>query len=240
MYEGLNVIFVTKGRTKGTGIWERWELDETVSRGNYEAGDFNISGARLVRTVDTTITLDNGKVRMQRPLQKITGQADAPENYVPEGLGDLAYFVSATLGGKARLALLFNSDPPVDGMPQFASAAIREAKQVGQKWRATLELRSARGKSAGTKDLVFSLDGTVLSRTDEQVEEQRVLAGDVRQQFPSAPRALAAMLLAVGMAPPDDPGGGDDGDDADGAASVGAPRSEAALFAGRQGRRQDH
>lgn len=239
-YEGLNIVFVRKGRTKGMGSWERWELDETASRGDYEAGDFSISNARLVRTVDTKITLDNGKVTMQRPLQKITGQADAPENYVPEGLGDLAYFVGARMGDTARLALLFNSDPPVDGMPQFASAAIREAKQVGRQWHATLELRSARGKSAGTTDLVFGPDGTVLSRTDKQVKQRRVRASDVHQWFPNAPRDLGALLLAVGMTAPDDPGGGDDGGDPNGAVSVLAPRTEAVLLAGRQGRRQDH
>jgi len=188
-HQGLHVVFPK-------GLWEYWQLDARGTAGRYEAGEVvAVRGSpHLARRTTTKIILNQGRVELHQPQG--VSRADAPENYVPEGMLDLACFVAAERGSEAEFGLILNSDPPDGNTTRFASVTVSDIRPVRGGLQAAVKISSVRGGS-DTTTVLFDRAGRVLERTAGATEERLVARDTVERIFRQAPGHVGQVLRGV-------------------------------------------
>jgi len=121
-------------RRLGAGYYEeRWSLDRKARRGEYIAEQYGLSRPlrtgvpRLRKGVSTIIALSDGKVAVdrRRPTgRQAKGIGQTPDNYVPEGLLSLVFYLTAAGGETGSYALIFNETSLGPGGVYFSEAQV--------------------------------------------------------------------------------------------------------------------
>lgn len=193
-HEGLRLI--SYGRSKH---WEHWVIDEKGREGRYIAGDLRVvRGSPHARWHPTvTITLSNGRVKMQQP-GNVRSEAPAPENYVPEGMLELACYVAGRRDAKAQFALIFNGDKPDGGVTQFGHVKLTRIERGDQATLVTLERSFASGDSKPGR-MLFDDGGRLIEQTIGVNKDRLVSPVRIAGQFNDAFWYLNDLLRHVGM-----------------------------------------
>ena len=127
-YRGFRIL-----RTGQALSRESWEIDLAAQTGRYEAGVSAVSRRPgrsdlvLDQLSSTTIRLEGGKVQVVHDdLQKGRGKAsgEAPENYVPEGLSSLVFYLVAAGGRPCDFAMIFNENAFNQGGVRFSTVRV--------------------------------------------------------------------------------------------------------------------
>jgi len=234
-FEGLDVHYDNRRSDNG---WEYWTVDGGATRGRYEAGRWKhvVGSAHLVRDINTKIILAEGRVKL---WQKAHGQSEAPtpENYVPEGLLDLACYLAAGRKDKAQFALVFNTQPPDNGVTQFGRIRVDKAEALKNGPRVTIQT----GKSLQKRKMRFDDNGRLVHWVSEERSKQGLTIHEERgalqatvvragKGFDQAPAYVSDILSQITASRRDDAEGGggaektpggDGADKTDGAAANG-------------------
>lgn len=221
------------------GRWEYWTLDNGATRGRYEAGLWKhvVGSAHLERTIDTKISLAEGRVKLWQKDHGVS-EAPVPENYVPEGLLDLTYRLTAGRKTKAQFAVVFNVQAPDNGVTQFGRTRVDKVEAVEDRLQVTVRTGGIRWARRMQFDNTGRLvhwaieargsKGPMKSEGQVVQEATVVRAGKGYDQAPAYVKDLLEQIATSGR---DDPEGGDgttkpgaDGVDKTDGTSAGADR----------------
>jgi hypothetical protein len=205
-YTGLDVVARHGAARFPEILWSVWKLNADATQGDYQAGTLavKLNGWRL--KPDTRIRQADGQLDVSQgaPPLSILTQGPAPDNYIPEGLMPLTYFLTAR-GKQARgFRMIFNDHLP----PRGSNAPPTVAERVGPLANLTQLPRRVPGATVGaeiylsaggemlrTRTYVFDQTGRTLALFYEKSTE--LLATDwatVHKSYPNANAHLAALV----------------------------------------------
>ena len=180
----------------GKGYWEQWTLNAHITKGEYRAG--RVQGGFL-STTETVIALKDGHVRVEQP-EFGRSEAEAPANYIPEGVVELAWYLTARGGEPGRFRMVFNEMPPSGGRVQFGQMLVEEIVRSADGWQ--VEVRSRMG---GPEETVsFDNGGRIIRRQRHggDVVERPAAPQEVAAAFPGAAGILRRILVTSRFSPP--------------------------------------
>ena len=111
-----------RSEARGRRFSEQWQLSDDAITGKY------LGPAGRRGEITTTINLRAGKVTVRhygpRGILMASATAEAPANYIPEGMMFLAIRRVAALGEKATFKTLINVEAIREGHVRFASVVV--------------------------------------------------------------------------------------------------------------------
>ena len=189
-FEGLDIIF-TGSPAAGTGAWEHWKLNAHATEGSYHSAQILTLRGQWSSTPDAAITLSDARVLVAQPKFG-RSEADAPENYIPEGAVELACYLTARDGRRGRFTAVFNSDRPSDGRVRFGQIVVDDIVASDDGWQATVRRMGASGITEST--LFFDNRGRVVRRQSGQAIHLPAAVKEVAAAFPSAGNVVRRVL----------------------------------------------
>jgi len=180
-FEGLDVKFRVLTNTWQVQ-WETWTLDAYATEGKYRAGIIVPRQGRPLAGVDTVIALREGRVLVDQ-AKFGHSEADAPANYIPEGVRDLAVYLAAQGGEPAGFRMVFNEMPPSGGRVQSGRILVEDMVSSADGWQVTV-------RSSGGSEETVSYDnrGQVVRRQHDggKFAERPAELKEVVAAFPAA------------------------------------------------------
>jgi hypothetical protein len=181
-YAGKRVIQLGSGVAR-----EVWSVSANASAGRYHAETAAIvqpspDGPSLLATNSSTrIELQSGRVDVRREDRRKIGHgaAEAPENYIPEGLHLLVYYLAAAGQREANFVTILNEEAILGSEVHFSWV------QVVPEGRRRARVYGARQESV----LDFDEGGRLLRREipEDDAYYQRVSLETIVKVFPGAP-----------------------------------------------------
>jgi hypothetical protein len=208
-FEGLDAAFYQL-RRRTRGHWEQWRLNADATTGVYRAGELQITPAGLRLPANTRIALGDGTVSAQQQLSGapmwLDSEADAPDNYVPEGTLPLLRHLVAETGTTAAFRMVFNEQPPRQGKTSFGVITM-ERRELGETDfpEATARVVVRGTGAAGQQTFFLDERGGTVAVFGGEFRLVAVEREEVFDTFPQA-RQVAALLTArlVGRVPTSD------------------------------------
>jgi hypothetical protein len=159
---------------------EEWRLNPSATISNYEARSLSGQGRGTIIRLngrEATVLWTQGAVAL-------SGTSTVPENYIPEGLNDLAVELAAAGGKEAAFQTIFNEEALGGSRVRFGRVRV---EPLGSR-RVRVRYRSAR---AQWEETLWLDDRGRIERSERPEAEtfyQRVSAEEVRRAFPEARR----------------------------------------------------
>jgi len=194
VFEGRSVASYDGQRT-----WEHWLINDRADEGEYELEHSIPTTSGRPDVHRTTILLKDGKVTMRHPLQNITSEAPAPENYVPRAVLELAYYVTANMGKTAKLATLFTVDIPPDKVTLFGHTLVKDIDRDDDGVQVVVSRQFADGKNGGASTMRFDKTGRVVSVESGRYLDRLSSRESVESHFPGTPKSIEALFREQGM-----------------------------------------
>ena len=146
--EGGEFIGRTQQYVEGKTAEEQWRLRPDLSEGRYRATD-DIKDPTAGRT---EIVLSDGRVEVTQVtlFDRMTGSADAPPNYIPEGAMDLVARLVAEDGRPAAFRMILNS-AAFDAVPREEPPRQRDGRRDAEMREARLNFSHVLMKPLGER-----------------------------------------------------------------------------------------
>lgn len=173
--------------------WELWELDKSATKGTYRAGVLPVQRRSRPRE-DTKIRMDQGVVTVWQRLhvQFVESGADAPDNYVPEGMLPLVRRLVAIQKTHAKFKIILNQvlPDPESGQPRFINVDMQCLPQPSKGATDIRISMSYGGRPAEAyKTYAFDEAGMLLGSYDgkhNRPSERTATYPQIRKVFPQA------------------------------------------------------
>ena len=217
-YRGLDVRMYIPQRGSSFVVWESWSLRDDLRQGHYVA----LAPSNRVRdaVAKTEIALHEGLVSVTEtllapanvirpgmgsqlePFQRVTSQAAAPENYLPEGSLPLVVQQVGARKTSASFAIVLNETQPLttpEGrQTRFGSVRAEfsglEAIGTPKPVSATIVTVTRGGFGHdSTERSYWSNDGDLLRTADDTIEVISVTQQELLSAFPKAMEELATL-----------------------------------------------
>jgi len=174
-FAGLKAVVVPGGWS----ILERWTLSADATAGQYAGSATSAKGERA----DTSSQLADGHVAVTQHHFALTARSPAPDNYLPEGMMDLAVRRVAQTRADAQFASVFDERPNTAGYVEFGTVRVRYCGRA-EADGAAVDVVEVSGVRGGTRYRV---------RYELPAEGQStILYDDGRRCVPAEPDAVEA------------------------------------------------
>ncbi len=179
----------------GVESLENWFLNADATEGRY-VGVERAGGRRIGQT---RITLADGQVEVFQYLPRVPpgifrARSPAPENYLPEGMLELAVRRTAARRAEAQFKLVFNERPNPQGQVDYGTLRFRDVG-AGRGGGRKVRISGRRMGKAFARDYEVDAGGGVGGVADGRGVRWVSASGEeVARLFPSAPERLRAHL----------------------------------------------
>jgi hypothetical protein len=107
---------------------EEWTLSPDAATGTYTGSVHELGVNVSVPRERTSIDLQDGRVAVRHTALTrggfVEAEAEAPDNYIPEGMTSLMVELAASEGRPAAFKTIFNNEAIVEGRVRFASVTV--------------------------------------------------------------------------------------------------------------------
>jgi len=194
-YRGIKVT-IRRMEGRSNGHWATWQLSNHLGSSLYNAGRVNILPNSITLTSDTTTTFKDGSIHLNQRVEKsrLKSQAGAGDNYIPEGSLPLVMAMVARQKAEAKFEIIYDYQPPKDGVIQFHKIVMDHRGPSGQiEGGEEIAWRAVSGKGGV---VVYTIDsgGFTLYRQIDDETELQATRQDVLRTFPLSDVILRSVL----------------------------------------------
>jgi hypothetical protein len=174
-------------------IQVKWELSDDLRHGTYESqavSSISLGGRRPgVQTVRAVLVLEGSHIKVQQNVGGNVFQSSGrtPDNYLPEGMGELALQIVSMREAHARFSMILDNASPKVKTPRFFTWDVR---YVGpselSRGASTVETTLLGLRDPDSHITVLDAEGNIIRQMIGGTEIQAVTGKDVLKIFPNA------------------------------------------------------